>query len=82
MESLETCGDVYMGSPEADALSDGDSDDSDDEASGSSVHLTRRLLEKSAEVMVNVDPLDTNDQQSNSTTALESSLKCMCARKW
>ena len=38
---------------EADALSDLDSDNSDDEASGSSVHLTRRLLESSAEVMVN-----------------------------
>ena len=58
-----------MGSPEADALSDVDSDDSDDEASGSSVHLTRRLLESSAEVMVNGEPLDTNGEQSNSTTA-------------
>ena len=38
-----------MGCPEADALSDGDSDDSDDEASGSSGHLTRRVLESSAE---------------------------------
>ena len=50
LEELDNGGDVYMGLSEIDELSDGDSDQSDEEARANSIRLKRGLLAAPAEI--------------------------------
>ena len=50
LEELETNGDLVMGLPEVNELSDGDSDTSDEEVEGTIDHLSRLVLSAPAEI--------------------------------
>ena len=50
LEELETNGDIVIGLPEVNELSDGDSHKSDEEAEGTIDHLSRLVLSAPAEI--------------------------------
>ena len=62
LEDLETNGDIVMGLPDINKLSDGDSDKSDEEAEGTTKRLSRFLLSAPAHIEQDEDNEDEKDE--------------------
>ena len=77
LEELDRRGDIYLGLPDCDDNSDGDSDLSDEEAHASSVKLSKGLLAAPAELASNSESED--DEQP---MPVKRSAKRIARRRW
>ena len=62
LEDLDTNGNIVMGLPDINELSDGDNDKSDEEAEGNRERLSRFLLSAPAHIEQNEDNEDEKDE--------------------
>ena len=82
LKELDNVGDVYMGLPEIDELSDGDSDQSDEEARANSLRLKRGILAAPAEI---ADASESDNEVPESLSDTENSenpRKRAVQRRW